>query len=146
MATRTPTETPSLPEEVTKVGNITDDPALAFAKESGKPFARFSMAVDRPKVKGDWAGERETTFYRVTCFDGLASNVCESLEKGCRVVVSGRPEVDEWVDRNGNARKDLRILANAVGPDLRFATVKVTRVPKHQPATPTAVDGGEEPF
>ena len=80
------TETPArvLPLEITKVGNLTDDPALDFAKETNRPFARFRLAVERPKVPGDWAGERETTFYSVTCFDSVATNVCESLEKGAR--------------------------------------------------------------
>ena len=101
------TETPArvLPLEITKVGNLTDDPALDFAKETNRPFARFRLAVERPKVPGDWAGERETTFYSVTCFDSVATNVCESLEKGAPRH-RRRPARDRRVDRQG--RKQAR--------------------------------------
>jgi single-strand DNA-binding protein len=143
------TETPArvLPRELTKVGNLTDDPTLDFAKESNRPFARFRLAVERPKVPGDWAGERETMFYSVTCFDSVATNVCETLEKGTRAIVVGRPEIDEWTDKDGNKRQDRRILANAVGPDLRWATAQVTRVRKTRTdAGSTTYADDEEPF
>jgi single-strand DNA-binding protein len=142
-------ETPArvLPREITKVGNLTDSPTLDFAKESKRPFARFRLAVERPKVPGDWAGERETTFYSVTCFDTVATNVCETLAKGTRAIVVGRPEIDEWTDKDGKKRVDRRILANAVGPDLRWATAQVTRVRKTRTeASSTTYADDEEPF
>jgi hypothetical protein len=130
MATRTTTPKPSLPEEVTKVGNMVDAPALAFAEGSGKPYVRFSLAVDRPKVAGDWAGERETDFYRVVCFDGLAVNVSESLDKGARVIVRGTPELETWTGNDGATRTDKKILARDCGaepkelPELRQARAR----------------------
>jgi single-strand DNA-binding protein len=143
----TQTLTAELPKEVTKIGNLTEAPTLAFAKESGKPFTKFSVAADQPKVPGDWAGERETTYYRIICFDSVAANACESLKKGDRVIIVGRPEIEEWTDKEGKKRKELRIFANAVGPDLRFATAKVTRVRKGLPETPPADCGDDvEPF
>jgi single-strand DNA-binding protein len=144
-AAETPART--LPREITKVGNLTDTPTLDFAKETNRPFARFRLAVERPKLPGDWAGERETTFYSVTCFDSVATNVAESLEKGTRAIVVGRPEIDEWTDKDGNRREDRRILANAVGPELRWATALVTRVRKARSnAASTNYSDDEEPF
>ena len=103
------TETPArvLPLEITKVGNLTDDPALDFAKETNRPFARFRLAVERPKVPGDWAGERETTYYSVTCFDSVATNVCESLAKGRAPSSSVGPRSTSGPTRTGTSGRTV---------------------------------------
>jgi single-strand DNA-binding protein len=142
MATHTTTPTSPLPDEVVKVGNLVDAPTLAFAEGSGKAFTRLSLAVDNP-VDGNW-NKTEAVFYRVVCFDQLALNVAESVDKGDRVIVHGRPELETWTDKDGNTRTEKKILARSCGPDLRFATAKVTRVRKTAPAL--SVSGDEEPF
>lgn len=141
------TLSPALPATVTKVGNLTRDPELGFGKDSGKPFTRFGIAVNHPKVPGDWAGERVSDFYEVSCFASLAEHVAESLHKGDRVIVTGRPELDEWTDNAGVPRVTKRIVADAVGAELRFATAE----PKKAPREVTTIKGGtdgydEEPF
>ena len=67
--------------------------------------------------------------------------------RAARAIVVGRPEIDEWTDKDGNKREDRRILANAVGPDLRWATARVTRVRKARTDTgSTTYADDEEPF
>jgi len=132
---------------VTKVGNLCADPELRFAA-SGKPYCRLRIAVSTPVKPGDWAGERKTTFYDVTAFGTLAENAAESLHKGDRVFVTGRGEVRTWTGDDGVERTGKGILADALGPDLRFATVEVQKA--HQAGSPAAGDGAasfdEEPF
>jgi single-strand DNA-binding protein len=136
-----------LPAEIVRVGNLTRDPDRGFGKERGTPFARFGLAVNRPKVPGDWAGEMLTTFYEVAVFGSLAENVCETLEKGARVVVAGRPEIETWTDNDGQPRETRKIIANAVGPDLRWATAVIKRAgSSRSTATPVSYVDDEEPF
>lgn len=148
------TTPPSAPEEgakgpaVVKVGNLTSDPELRYSP-SGKAYVRMRLAVSSPKVPGDWAGERATVFYDVTAFGSLAEHAAESLSKGTRVLVSGRGEVRKWTDDKGQERSGKGILADALGPDLRWATATVARASQSKAieAEPSDAAGGdEEPF
>lgn len=135
--------------EVCKVGNLTRDPELHFAP-TGSAVARTGLAVERPRVPGDWNGERVTDFYELTIFRDLAENAAISLTKGTRVVVVGNAELEHWTDDQGLERTTKRVLVNAIGPDLRWATVVVQR-PEHRTpkATVEHVAGAshdEEPF
>lgn len=122
-----PNEVTKLPDEITRLGNLTREPELRFGKEKGTPFCRFGLAVETPVTPGDWSGERRTTFYEVSCFGTLAEHVAESVNKGSRVIVKGRPELDHWEDGEGKQRTTKRIVADAIGTDLRWATVIVTK-------------------
>ena len=131
---------------VTRVGNLTRDPELRFAA-SGVPYARFGLAVERPKVAGDWAGERVTEFYETTCFKSLAENVAECLRKGDRVIVEGDASLEFYTGKDGGEHEQKVILANAVGAELRFATVEVHKVQRKATTRATApVEDDEEPF
>ena len=136
-----PSEAVTLPAKVTKVGNLTRSPELGFGKDSGTAFVRFGLAVEVPVQAGNWSGERRTEFYEVTAFGTLAEHIAECLAKGTRVVVTGRPELDHWNGKDGTARTTKRILADAVGPDLRWATAGVTKAVRERPvSTATYVD------
>jgi single-strand DNA-binding protein len=113
--------------ETTKVGNLTRDPELHFAP-TGTAVVRTGLAVERPKLAGNWGGERVTEFYELTIFNALGEHVVESLGKGDRVIVTGNAEVEKWTGDDGQERTTKRILANAIGPDLRWSTVTVTKV------------------
>jgi single-strand DNA-binding protein len=114
------------------VGNLTDDPELRFSN-AGKPWCSFKLAV-RPYLAGADV-QPEPVFYSVVCFGSLAENACETLHKGSRVVVSGRLEEDTWTGRDGQERVTLKIVADGVGKDLRFAEpAKRTMTPVADPA------------
>ncbi|HEX6395752.1 MAG TPA: single-stranded DNA-binding protein [Acidimicrobiales bacterium] len=74
------------------------------------------------------------------CFGSLAEHVAASLQKGDRVGVVGKGEVETWTGKDGVERHKKEILADGVGPDLRFVKVGVNR---RQPAQ-QGMD--EEPF
>jgi single-strand DNA-binding protein len=113
---------------VTIVGNCTRDPELRFTN-SGMAVANFGVATNYRKMNrqtNDWE-EEEPTFYDVSCFQQFAENVAESITKGTRVVVTGRVRMRSWEGSDGEKRSRLEILADEVGPSLRWATASVQR-------------------
>ena len=58
----------------------------------------------------------------------LAENVALSMTKGMRVVVTGRLEQRSWENEDGDGRFKVEIVAEEIGPSLRFATADVHRV------------------
>ena len=112
---------------VTVVGNLTRDPELRFTP-AGAPVTTFGVAVNRRWQNRDnqqW--EESTSFFNVTCWRDLAQNVSESLEKGARVLVTGRLEQRSWETQDGDRRSVVEIIADEVGPSLRWATAEVKR-------------------
>jgi single stranded DNA-binding protein len=69
---------------------LTKDPELRFGA-NGTVYANFTLAEERPKEAGNWSGERITEYYDVVCFRDLAEHVAESLSKGARAIVQGKP-------------------------------------------------------
>lgn len=112
---------------VTLVGNITRDPELRFTN-SGQALATFGLAVNRRwqnRQSGDW--EEATSFFNVTCWREMAENVSNSLQKGARVVVNGRLEQRSYETQDGDKRSVVEVVADEVGPSLRWATAEVTK-------------------
>lgn len=118
--------------QVAKVGNLTRDFEMHFAP-TGTAYARSGLAVEVPKKAGDWAGERTTVFYELTVFGSLAEHAVESFGKGTRVLVIGNAEVETWAGDDGKERTTKRILANALGPDVRWATATVAKTTRRGP-------------
>ncbi len=122
---------------VTVVGNITRDPELRFTP-TGQARASFGLAVNRRwqnRQTQEW--EEATSFFDVTCWGDLGDNVSESLSKGARVIVTGRLEQRSWETQEGEKRSKVEIIADEVGPSLRWATAQVTRTERKGPG-----DGG----
>jgi single-strand DNA-binding protein len=123
------------------VGNLTADPELRFTA-SGKAVASLRVAVSE-RVKdtdGTWK-DGDATFWKVTVWDRLAEHVGDSLAKGQRVIAVGRVSSRTYETREGEKRTDYEITADAVGPDLKWDTVKVSKASKGGPkATPAADD------
>jgi single-strand DNA-binding protein len=116
---------------VTIVGNLTRDPELRYTP-NGASVATFGVAVNRRwqnRESQQW--EESTSFFNVTCWRDLAQNVSESLEKGSRVVVSGRLEQRSWETQQGERRSVVEVVADEVGPSLRWATATVNRNERH---------------
>jgi single-strand DNA-binding protein len=144
---------------VTLVGNITRDPELRFTP-AGQAVATFGMAVNRRYQKnGQW--EEQTSFFNVTAWGTLGENASNSLHKGARILVSGRLEQRSWETQEGDKRSVVEVVADEIGPSLRWATVEITknerreggesgggggsRPASNEPA-PAYAGGDEEPF
>lgn len=111
----------------TLVGNCTRDPELRFTP-SGQAVATFGMAVNRRwqnRQTQEW--EEEASFFDVVAWGTLGENVAESVVKGTRVVVAGRLEQRTWENDEGDKRSKVQVVADEVGPSLRWATASVVR-------------------
>jgi single-strand DNA-binding protein len=109
---------------ITIIGNITRDPELRFTP-NGQPVATFGMAVNRRwqnRQNQEW--EEATSFFDIVCWGSLADNVSESLGRGARVIVNGRLEQRSWETQDGEKRSKVEVVADEVGPSLRWATAR----------------------
>lgn len=114
---------------LTIVGNLTQDPELRFTP-SGAAVANFTVA-STPRTfdrqSNEWK-DGETLFMRCSIWREAAENVAESLQRGMRVVVTGRLKSRSWEDKEtGQKRSVMEMDVDEVGPSLRYATAKVTR-------------------
>ena len=118
---------------VTVVGNITRDPELRFTP-SGQANASFGLAVNRRwqnRQTQEW--EEATSFFDVVCWREQAENAAESLQRGSRVIVTGRLEQRSWETPDGEKRSKIEIIADEIGPSLRWATAQVTKNERRGP-------------
>lgn len=111
------------------VGNCTRDPELRYTN-SGMQVASFGVAVNerrRNPDSGQWE-DGDTSFFDITCFRELAENVAESIGKGSRVIVTGTLRQRSWDTDDGQKRSKVEVIADEVGPSLRWATAQVERI------------------
>jgi single-strand DNA-binding protein len=118
---------------VVLVGNVTRDPELRFTP-SGQATATFGLAVNRRwqnRQTQEW--EEATSFFDVVCWRELAENVSESVTKGARIIVTGRLEQRSWETPDGDRRSKIEIVADELGPSLRWATAQVMKNERRGP-------------
>lgn len=147
---------------ITIIGNVTRDPELRYLT-SGTALAQLGVAVNRRYMQNnEW--QEETSFFDVVCWRDLADNVSESISKGDRIIVTGRLEQRSWETQDGDKRSKVEIVADEVGPSLRWATARVEKIRRDGPGggggnsgggggnyepprdEPTSYDDAEEPF
>jgi single-strand DNA-binding protein len=111
---------------VTIAGNCTKAPELRFTT-GGRAVASFGVAVTRKwQQNNEW--QEQVSFFNVTAWGTLAENAAASIDKGTRVIVSGRLEQREYDAKDGTKRTVVDIVAEEVGPSLRWARASVERV------------------
>ena len=112
---------------VTVIGNITRDPELRYTA-SGQALATFGLASNRVWTnRQTGAKEESTSFFDIACWGSLAENIADSLGKGNRVIVTGRLDQRSWETQDGEKRSKVEIVADEVGPSLRWATARPAR-------------------
>jgi single-strand DNA-binding protein len=113
---------------ITVVGNLTADPELRFTP-SGAAVASFTVA-STPRTfdrqTNEWK-DGEALFLRCSIWRQAAENVAESLQRGTRVVVSGRLKQRSFETREGEKRTVIEMDVDEIGPSLRYATAKVNK-------------------
>jgi single-strand DNA-binding protein len=128
---------------VTVVGNLTNDPELKFTA-SGAAVASFTIASSSrylDKATNEWK-DGDPVYMRCSVWRQYAENVAESLQKGMRVIVTGRLKQRSWETREGEKRTSLDLEVDDVGPALRYATAKITRVARGSGGGGGGFDGG----
>jgi single-strand DNA-binding protein len=117
---------------VTVVGNLTREPELRYTP-SGAAVVKFGLAVNRSYTNRNGEKVEETAFFDVTAWRELGENIAESLSVGSRVIVTGRLQQDSWQNDAGEKRSKVFILADEVGPSLRWATASITKTTRGGP-------------
>ena len=113
---------------ITIVGNLVADPELRFTS-SGQPVATFRVA-STPRIRdaatNEWK-DGDSLFLTCNVWRQAAENVAESLQRGMRVIVSGRLRQRNYETKEGEKRTVYEVEVDDVGPSLRNASAKVTR-------------------
>jgi single-strand DNA-binding protein len=113
---------------VSLVGNLTRDPEMRFGANGGIAVVSFGMAVNHRKKSNSGEWEDEPKFFDVVAFGDLAENIAASLTKGTRIVLNGKLDWSQWDDKDGGGKRSkVQVIAESIGPDLRWATAVVTR-------------------
>jgi single-strand DNA-binding protein len=124
------------------IGNLTREPEIRYTRD-GQANTLFGLAVNRrwqDRETKQW--EESTSYFDVVCWRELAENVALSLAKGMRVVVIGRLDQRSWETEEGERRSKVEIVADEVGPSLRFATAEVQRTERRAAVPPDGDEGG----
>lgn len=100
--------------QITLVGNI-GEPKIVYTA-GGKAILTFGLATNR-KIND----EQVTVWHNIKCWDSLAENLAVEIEKGDRVMVTGRVETESWDDKEGNKRTTTVVVADEAGKSLRWA-------------------------
>jgi single-strand DNA-binding protein len=114
---------------ITVIGNLTDDPELRFT-QNGAAVAKFRVAstprfLDRQT--NEWK-DGEPLFLTCNIWRQAAENVAESLQRGARVIVTGRLRQRTYETREGEKRTVMELEVDEIGPSLRYATAKVQKM------------------
>lgn len=120
------------------MGRLTRDPELRRTG-SGIAVASFTLAVDR-----DFAAqgaEKETDFVDIVAWRNTAEFVSRYFTKGRMAVVSGRLQIRNWTDKDGNKRRSAEVVADNVyfGDSKRdgaSAPAGFDQTPAYAPAQP----------
>jgi single-strand DNA-binding protein len=114
---------------ITVVGNLTDDPELRFTP-SGAAVAKFRVASTprfMDKTSGEWK-DGEPLFLACNIWRDAAEHVAESLQRGSRVIITGRLRQRSYETREGEKRTVIELEVDEIGPSLRYATAKVQKM------------------
>jgi single-strand DNA-binding protein len=88
----------------------------------------FGLAVNRRwqnRQTQEW--EEATSFFDIVCWREMAENVSETITRGARVMVAGRLEQRSWETQEGDRRSKVEVVADEIGPSLRWATAQITK-------------------
>jgi single-strand DNA-binding protein len=125
---------------VTLVGNLTRDPELRYTT-GGRGVASFGLAVNRRyQVNGEW--QEQVSFFNVVAWADLGENAAASLHKGNRVIVTGRLEQRSYETRDGEKRNVTEVIADELGPSLRWAQVEIERISRDSAGGASSGGGG----
>lgn len=101
-------------------GNVGNTPETRTT-QGGTKITSFSLATSRPKrdsegkvIKENGRRVEDTEWHRITCFNGVAKSVAENVEKGQKLMVTGRIHYTRWTDQQDIERFGVEIIADEV--------------------------------
>ena len=137
---------------ITIMGRLVRDPEMR-STQSGVAVASFTLAVDRD-FSGKDGGEKQTDFIDCTAWRHTAEFDSKYFSKGRMAVVSGRLQIDNYTDNDGNNRKSAKVIADNIyfGDSKKDGTTggqsdeAASFTPAPSGFVPVDVDSGELPF
>ena len=137
---------------ITIMGRLTRDPEMR-STQSGVAVASFTLAVDRD-FGGKDGGEKQTDFIDCTAWRHTAEFVSKYFTKGRMAVVSGRLQIDNYTDNDGNKRRSAKVIADNIyfgdskkdGATDSQSNEAASFTPAPSDFVPVNVDDGELPF
>lgn len=112
------------------MGRLTAAPELRYTQQN-TPVASFTVAVDRDYQQG--GSEKQTDFIPCVAWRGTAEFVSKYFTKGSMAAVSGRLQLRDWTDKDGNKRRTAEVVAESVyfgeskkrdaSPDVQFEEI-----------------------
>ena len=114
--------------QIVIMGRLTRDPELRHTP-NGVAVASFSLAVDRGFAPKD-GGERQTDFIDVVAWRNTAEFVTKYFVKGQMAAVTGRLQIRDWTDKDGNKRRSAEVVAD----NIYFTESKKSREASFGPA------------
>lgn len=119
---------------ITIHGRLTRDPELRTT-QSGVSVCSFAVAVDRAFAKQ--GEEKQTDFFEVVCWRGLADTVSKYFTRGKEIVVHGSMQSRKWQDKDGNNRISWELMAE----NIDFCGSKNDGSARQEHAAPTSSGG-----
>lgn len=98
--------------QISVQGRLARDPELRRTN-SGKAVTSFTLACDRD-FKNQQTGEKEVDFIECVAWGGTAEMVEKYFHKGQMAVATGRLQLRDWTDKNGQKRRQAEILVNNI--------------------------------
>jgi single-strand DNA-binding protein len=114
-------------DTITLIGLVATTPNH-IVTGTGLSITNFRLASHQRRYdrsKQEWV-DGDTNWYTVTSFRQLATNVVASIQKGQRVVVTGRLRVRDW-STDEKTGTSIEVDAEAIGHDLNWGTTSFTR-------------------
>jgi len=132
-------------------GRLTRDPEMRTT-QSGVSVCNFTVAVDSSYSRQ--GEEKQTTFFDVVAWRGLADMVSKYFHKGKEIVVTGEMQSRKWQDKDGNNRVSWEIQANSVdfcgskgdNSGSGYAPTQAAPAANTEGFTDLSEDDGELPF
>lgn len=116
-------------------GNVTREVELRFVP-NGQAVANFGLAVNRVWYDADRQKKEEVSFFDITAWREMAENCAESIQKGDRVLLTGRIEQQSWESPTGEKRNKVIVVADEVAPSLRWATAQIVKNERRDGSAP----------
>ena len=131
---------------VTIVGNLTADPEVRVT-DSGATLAEIRIAQNKRKRNADGSWEEgEPMYFQGTVWNDMAENAASSLQKGMRVIVTGRLNYRSWENQEGQNRSVVDIAIDEVAPSLRWARANIERTSSGGSASGTDAPKARDDF
>ena len=144
--------------KVILLGRMARDPEVRFT-QGNEPTAvcRFSVAVERPYSSKRKEGDATADFINCVCFGKRGENIGQYFHKGNRIAITGRLQVSNWQDKNGQKRSSTDVIVedfefcenknvNSVSANSSQTTTSSTEQSNNSEFFPIVDDDEELPF